>query len=750
MFSHRHFVLSLVALAALASPPLRARTTDDPPIAPDALDTAVLETSERPPAVSHFAPGQDPSERAPSGPAWYDGTVSYSIISNCATGAFEYGMGTYVGFYANPDAGLPAPAGVYYLHVVIGGLGNSCAGQRARIDIQLPASTSLAISVPNPVACYYDGTAIPDVECPQSLPLSSLNPGAYWIPSVDSAHANTWPMPQGHILEVQVPVVSSTTLSNSPFQAHVFALDGNSNPWLRPAVGVYVFGSTPTILYPTPSTEITTSPSVGYTSYAYLYSHGITGNAYFDLGLDTSYGLFTDGPAVIGSASAYLVWSDWTPYALSADTTYHWRLRFAGSDGYTYFGGDQTFHTLPNGEVVVGNGSGASCNTAALDAALSSPGVEQVTFDCGLSPITIAMSGTRNVAGTLTVNGGSRVTLDGQDGIRPFVVQNGGVLTLADITITGGFTIGCGGAVRVQNGGSLFMTSAILTGSTSIGDGGALCIDWGGYVFGDFSMISGNSATEGGGGIYNEGMAEFVWSEIDSNSAGANGGGVYNNGSLYFSRGLISGNLSPALSTSHGGGLYNIGDASISTSTLSGNTASWGGGIANDGASLYLTGVTIAANTAEAFGKPGAFAGGGIESTITANLRNTILADNSPNNCSDSAIYRFVTSLGYSLDSGTNCGLAGPGDLVGVDPWLGALADNGGPTRTHALLMGSPAIDAGDNIYCGFYDQRGFSGPDIGGVVARQMDGDGDGVAVCDIGAYEYEFKLAFLPMVLR
>ena len=156
----------------------------------------------------------------PSAFAWYDGLIQYSTITNCASiiQGFPYqekGVGTYVGFLADPNAGQPAPNTTYYVHIVIAGLGNSCSGMRAYLDIALPASTSLAIDASNHVYCFYDGVQVsPASDCPQSLPSSTYNPGAYAIPSTDVAHANTWPIPQGHILEIQIPVKSSTALSN--------------------------------------------------------------------------------------------------------------------------------------------------------------------------------------------------------------------------------------------------------------------------------------------------------------------------------------------------------------------------------------------------------------------------------------------------------------------------------------------------------------------------------------------------------
>jgi hypothetical protein len=89
-----------------------------------------------------------------------------------------------------------------------------------------------------------------------------------------------------------------------------------------------------------------------------------------------------------------------------------------------------------------------------------------------------------------------------------------------------------------------------------------------------------------------------------------------------------------------------------------------------------------------------------------------------------------VASQGNNISNDSTCSLTGPGDRNNIDPRLGPLANNGGQTDTHALLADSPAVDAGSNTGCPATDQRG---------VARPIDGTGRGVAICDIGAVEYQ-----------
>jgi predicted outer membrane repeat protein len=170
----------------------------------------------------------------------------------------------------------------------------------------------------------------------------------------------------------------------------------------------------------------------------------------------------------------------------------------------------------------------------------------------------------------------------------------------------------------------------------------------GGIGGGDLSIvnstISGNSAAASGGGIY--GAATVENSTISGNSAGISGGGIYNNSSLDVTLSTITGNSAPS-----GGGIYNVGSVEVSNTIL--NAGASGENIFNDGGT--------------------------------------------------------VTSLGYNLSSDDGGGyLTGPGDQINTDPLLGPLQDNGGPTLTHALLPGSPAIDAGDPNFTPppFTDQR--------------------------------------------
>jgi predicted outer membrane repeat protein len=198
----------------------------------------------------------------------------------------------------------------------------------------------------------------------------------------------------------------------------------------------------------------------------------------------------------------------------------------------------------------------------------------------------------------------------------------------------------------------------------------------------------------------------------NGNAGSYHGGGIYSKGVLNISHSTLSGNTG-----GFGGAIMNSdGTLDINNSTFSGNAGSYGGGICNGG-TLDVSNSTFSGNTAAS--------GGGIYGG-TVHVKNTILAGNTPNNCTGTT----MTSQGYNLESGTDCGLTGTGDLQNAAADLGPLQDNGGPTWTHALQDGSQAIDHvpyGTNG-CGTdytTDQRGYCRPY-------------PSESSCDIGAYEY------------
>lgn len=193
-------------------------------------------------------------------------------------------------------------------------------------------------------------------------------------------------------------------------------------------------------------------------------------------------------------------------------------------------------------------------------------------------------------------------------------------------------------------------------------------------------------------------------------------------------------------STFDAGAILNAGTLKIVNSTISGNMAGEnGGGISTSGAA-ELYNVTLTNNQADS-NADGSGAGGGVYvSAGTLVARNTIIA----NNLADASATHgpdcsgTISSLGHNLvEDTTDCVISGisTGNLLGVDPVLGPLQNNGGQTLTHALLSSSPAIDAGDPGGCLDHnnalvttDQRGY---------ARPIDGDGNGSSRCDMGAFE-------------
>lgn len=295
--------------------------------------------------------------------------------------------------------------------------------------------------------------------------------------------------------------------------------------------------------------------------------------------------------------------------------------------------------------------------------------------------------------------------------------QEGGSLTLENCEVVENHADFDGGGIRLQDDGAVMITDCIVARNTAgVSGGGIRVFDSVSVVTLTNSLVTDNVADDRGGGIHNLGGDVTISdTTLSGNFSGGSGGGIFNDeGTLTLLRSTVSGNTS---ATSRPG-LYNhLGLMTLVNSTVSGHS---GYGIFNDGLAI----LTLANSTVTGNSFTGVWNSSG---SASIQMGNSIIAQNGSGGCG--GIVSVVVSSGYNLESGDTCGLAASGDLINTDPLLGPLADNGGPTFTHALLTGSPAIDAGNPSGCTddagtpiLTDQRSFPRP--------------EGTA-CDIGAFE-------------
>lgn len=334
-------------------------------------------------------------------------------------------------------------------------------------------------------------------------------------------------------------------------------------------------------------------------------------------------------------------------------------------------------------------------------------------------------------------NHGALTLVDGRVSGNSATRGGGGILNCARcaLTVTGS-TVEDNSGGGIGSGGTLAVTNSTVARNS----GGGIAIGRGKATLTQV-MIVDNS---GFGGIAAGGEGTSVTltnSTIARNSSADEGGGIANSdgGRFTISNSTVVGNSAPI-----GGGISNqaFGFGRLSAtltlinSTVSGNSASFGGGISNRNffeeasAILRLTNSTVARNSATD-------GGGGIELKFSdLTLINSLVAQNRAPTGPDvlkSAEGSSVRARFNLIGDGSGSGLTNTdGNQVGdvspngspIDPRLGPLTDNGGPTRTHALLLGSPAIDAASTPDCLTSDQRGVLRPQGG---------------ACDIGSYERE-----------
>ena len=389
----------------------------------------------------------------------------------------------------------------------------------------------------------------------------------------------------------------------------------------------------------------------------------------------------------------------------------------------------------------------AANTDAAVDACAAGSGDDAITLPAGTYTLALAgagedsnATGDLDISSNLTITGAAAATTIIDGGAIDRVLQvNSGTVTLNSITIQNGDVAGSGGGI--ENKGTLTLVASIVTNNTASINAGGIFNNLGKTLTLTNSTVSDNTSTFDGAGIFNQGGTVNLTGSTVSGNTGRNGGGIKsdNNATLTITESTISGNTAEfgaginndatlnlirstisgnTTTVGGGGGIFtNFGTLTLTNSTISGNPAgsSGGGGIYSSQATVTMTNMTVANNTH-------ATSGGGLraDTDATYTFKNTIIAD-SPAGGDCFGLGTF-TSLGHNLDSDNSCNLTDPNDLPGANPLLGTLQDNGGPTFTHALQAGSPAIGAGDDAAAPATDQIGTNRP--------------QGVA-SDIGAFE-------------
>ena len=342
-------------------------------------------------------------------------------------------------------------------------------------------------------------------------------------------------------------------------------------------------------------------------------------------------------------------------------------------------------------------------NGCTINTSINAIGTDDtITFDPVVSGHTITLTqGELQITKNVSINpGGDNTTIDADQNSRVMSVNSkygtGLTAALNGLTISGGNTAGPGGGISVM--------------SQAGPDGFYLPENKAAIILAN-STVSGNTAESSGGGIFGSAVTDITLtnSTVSGNTADF-GGGINSFGlSLTINNSTISGNSAER----DGGGINRFGPSfTVSNSTVSGNSAGRdGGGL------MILLGVGATITNSTLTGNSAGVHGGGIFANFysTVTLSNSIIANTMGSDCVVGI--SSITAKSDTISEDGSCSFT----ALAVDPLLGPLADNGGPTQTHALLTGSPAIDNGTGSGATDTDQRGVAA-----------------AGVRDSGAYEF------------
>ncbi len=369
------------------------------------------------------------------------------------------------------------------------------------------------------------------------------------------------------------------------------------------------------------------------------------------------------------------------------------------------------------------------CDDAHLHTAVSGGGT--ITFSCSG---TIILNSSLIVSSNTTIDGsGQSITISGGDTVQAIVVNTSETLNLKNLTISNG------GASGIYNdGGTVNIDHCIFSSNSG----------WGVYNYGNsgssttLNVINSTFTTNFSGGIQNWGNAYTATVTVDNS--------IFSNNSAWGIYTFGKSNLTVTDSTFSGNqydGISNNGMANIMSSTFFSNTHS--GIVSFSGSTLSTINSTFASNGEWGIVGYGmlsiinsTFSGnawGGISNSGVLTIENTLVANSGTyGNC-----MKIGTMAAFSTHNLADDSTCGSSFTVSNQIKLGSLANNGGPTYTMALLPGSAAIDAGDNVTC--LDPNTVANKDQRGIVRiTQQD------PVCDIGAYEALLDRVFLPFIRR